>query len=69
MREWKEDGQGQRKEMKIRNKKKEKKKPLCKAQEMSWLLRDIRTRKERGQIWMTKEITKPIKENKKASDI
>lgn len=36
---------------------------------MSWLLRDIRTRKERGQIWMTKEITKPIKENKKVSDI
>lgn len=49
--------------------KEEKKKPLCKAQEMSWLLRDISTRKERGQIWMTKEITKPIKENKKVSDI
>ena len=63
MREWKENGQGQKKEIKIRNKK-EKKKPLSKAQEMSWLLRYISTRKELGQIWMTKEIAKPIKENK-----
>lgn len=68
MREWKEDGQGQKKEIKIRNKK-EKKQPLSKAQEMSWLLRNISTRKELGQIWMTKEITKPIKGNKKVSDI
>lgn len=67
MREWKEDGQGQKKEIKIRNKE-EKKKPLSKAQEMSWLLRNIRTRKKPRQIWMTNEITKPIKENK-VSDI
>jgi len=68
MREWKEDGQGQKKEMKIR-KKKEKKKPLSKAQEMSWLLSNMSTRKELGQIRATQEITKPIKENKKVSDI
>lgn len=49
MREWKEDGRGQKKEMKIRNKK-EKQKPLSKAQEMSWLLRNMSTRKELGQI-------------------
>lgn len=68
MREWKEDGQGQKKEMKIRNEK-EKKKPLSKAQEMSWLLSNTSTRKELGQIWMTKEIKKHIKENKEVSDI
>lgn len=68
MRERKGDGQGQRKEMKIRNRK-EKKKLLSKAQEMSWLLRNIRTRKELGQIRMSREITKPIKGNKKLSDI
>lgn len=68
MREWKEDGQGQKKEMKIRNEK-EKKKPLSKTQEMSWLLRNTSTRKELGQIWMTKEIKKHIKENKEVSDI
>lgn len=68
MRECKGDGQGQRKEMKIRNRK-EKKKLLSKAQEMSWLLRNIRTRKELGQIRMSREITKHIKGNKKLSDI
>lgn len=49
--------------MKIRNKK-EKKRPFLKAQEMSRLLRNIGTRKELRQIWMTKEITNPISENK-----
>lgn len=68
MREWKKDGRGQKKEMKIRNKK-ENKKALSQAQEMSWLLRNISTSKELGQIWMAKEITKPTKENKKVSDI
>lgn len=68
MREWEKDGQGQKKDMKIRNKK-EKQKPLSRAQEMSWLRSNISTSKELGQIRMAEEITKPTKENKEVSDI
>lgn len=68
MREWEKDGQGQKKDMKIRNKK-EKQKPLSRAQEMSWRRSNISTSKELGQIRMAEEITKPTKENKEVSDI
>lgn len=68
MREWKEHRQRQKKEMKIRSEK-EKKRIFLKAQEMSRLLRNIGTRKELRQIWMSEEITNPISENQEVSDI
>lgn len=68
MREWKEHRQRQKKEMKIRSEK-EKKRIFLKAQEMSRLLRNIGTRKELRQIWMSEEITSPISENQEVSDI
>lgn len=67
-REWKEHRQRQKKEMKIRSEK-EKKRIFLKAQEMSRLLRNIGTRKELRQIWMSEEITNPISENQEVSDI
>lgn len=68
MREWKEHRQRQKKEMKIRSEK-EKKRIFLKAQEMRRLLRNIGTRKELRQIWMSEEITSPISKNQEVSDI